>query len=83
MMVDQSNLKQAQAAYAMVSAKCDGLRKRVSELEGWVEDAYLEGYSRGMTAGSLVCREEDWAASKARATLSRGEERWKVNARRG
>jgi hypothetical protein len=55
--------------YTMTIDALASLQDRVDRLEGWVEDAYLEGYSRGMTAGSLVCREEDWAESKARAAL--------------
>jgi hypothetical protein len=47
----------------------------VERLCGRVEDAYLEGYAQGMTAGSLMNREDDWLASKARAALTNEQER--------
>jgi hypothetical protein len=65
------------ARAAITASQHTGLVGENERLRGWVEDAYLEGYSQGMCAGTLVSREEDWLASKARASLEEpcGEEK--------
>jgi hypothetical protein len=56
-----------------IVAALASLQNRVARLEGWVEDAYLEGYSQGASVGRNEFREEHWANSKARAALAKVE----------
>jgi hypothetical protein len=73
----QLNRAAAQAAYAVVSAECDGLRKRVAELE---EALRIFVHAACPVATEINPRGHNWteayldeALQIARATLSRGE----------
>jgi hypothetical protein len=62
-------VKAAQAAYAVVSAECDGLRKRVIELGGAINEARV--HLSDLVEEGL--QSVDSADEILRATLSRGE----------